>query len=152
MWQSDVYQAYFKRKLLWRFVILITGITQSFHFFEFSGGDPRILGIYENQKYTNQNNYHYVNITYDSPNSVYLWKNRANRVYKIDPIAKQNELRVDENVDYYNSANWKIAKVDNEALMVLIMSYRERWIALAKYIVSLYNLIHSTTINGAYNA
>ena len=95
---------------------MITGITQSFHFFEFSGGDPRILGTYENQKYANQNDYHYVNITYDSSNSVYLWRNRANRVYKLHPTAKQNELRVDESVGYYSSANWKIAKVDNEGI------------------------------------
>ena len=87
-----------------------------FSFLWISGGDPRILGIYENQKYTNQNKYHYVNITCDLPNSVYLWKNRVNRVYKLHPIAKQNELRVDENVDYYSSANWKIAKVDNESI------------------------------------
>ena len=57
-----------------------------------------------------------MNITCYLPNSVYLWKNRVNRVYKLHPIAKQNELRVDENVDYYSSANWKIAKVDNESI------------------------------------
>ena len=46
----------------------------------------------------------------------------------------------------------KLQKSIMKAFMVLIMSYRERWIALAKYIVSLYNLIHSITINDAYNA
>ena len=46
----------------------------------------------------------------------------------------------------------KLQKSIMKAFVVLIMSYTERWIALAKYIVSLYNLIHSTTINGAYNA
>ena len=46
----------------------------------------------------------------------------------------------------------KLQKLIMKAFMVLIMSYTEKWIALAKYIVSLYNLIHSTTINGAYNA
>ena len=75
-----------------------------------------ILGTYENQKYTTQNNYHYVNITYDSPNSVYLWKNRANKVYKLHPTSKQNELRVDESVYYYSEASWKIAKIDNEGI------------------------------------
>ena len=63
-----------------------------------------------------QNNYHYVNITYDSSNSVYLWRNRANKVWKLYPTAEQNELRVDESVGYYSSANWKIAKVDNEGI------------------------------------
>ena len=49
----------------------------------------------------------------------------------------------------------QIGKLQNsimKAFMVLMMSYTEKWIALAKYIVSLYNLIHNTTINGAYNA
>ena len=49
----------------------------------------------------------------------------------------------------------QIGKLQNsimKAFMVLMMSYTEKWIALAKYIVSLYNLIHSTTISGAYNA
>ena len=46
----------------------------------------------------------------------------------------------------------KLQKLIMKAFMVLIMSYTEKWIALAKYIVSLYNLIHSTTISGAYNA
>ena len=46
----------------------------------------------------------------------------------------------------------KLQKSIMKAFMILIMSYTERWIALAKYIVSLYSLIHSITINGAYNA
>ena len=46
----------------------------------------------------------------------------------------------------------KLQKLIMKAFMVLIMSYTEKWIALAKYIVSLYNLIHSTTIIGAYSA
>ena len=108
---------YVKRELLWSFVILTTGITHSFHLFaSFSGGDLVILGTYENQLYKNQNGYHYVNITYDSSNSVYLWKNRANRVYKLHPTAEQNELRVDESVGYYTSANWKIARIDNQGI------------------------------------
>ena len=108
---------YVKRELLWSFVILTIRITHSFHLFvSFSGGDPVILGTYENQLYENQNGYHYVNITFDSSNSVYLWKNRANRVYKLHPTAKQNELRVDESVGYYTSANWKIARIDNQGI------------------------------------
>ena len=75
-----------------------------------------ILGTYENQVYATQNDYHYVNITYDSSNSVYLWKNRANKVYKLHPTAKQTELRVNESVGYYKSANWKIAEVANEGI------------------------------------
>ena len=103
--------------IVWFFVILITGITHSFLLFlSFAGGDPRILGTYENQNYEKQNNYFYVNITYDSSNSVYLWKNRANRVYKLHPTAKHDELRVDESVSYYSSANWKIAKIDNQGI------------------------------------
>ena len=74
------------------------------------------MGTYENLKYTNKNNYHYVTITYNASNSVYLWKNRAGRIYKLHPTDKANELRVDENVAYYSAANWKIAKVTDEGI------------------------------------
>ena len=47
---------------------------------------------------------------------MHLWKNRANRVYKPHPIAKRNEFRVEESVGFYSSANWKIAKNDNEGI------------------------------------
>ena len=75
-----------------------------------------ILGTYENQMHENQNDFHYVNITYDSSNSVYLWRNRANRVWKLYPTAIEDELRVDESVYYYSEANWRIAKIDNQGI------------------------------------
>ena len=64
-----------------------------------------LVGEYENLAYSgsNKNNYHYATITYDSSNSVYLWKNRANRVYKLHPTDKEDELSVDESVPDYNS-------------------------------------------------
>ena len=55
-------------------------------------------------------------ITYDSFNSVYLWKNKANQIYKLHPTKNHDELRVDESVGYYKSANWTIAKVTEEGI------------------------------------
>ena len=63
-----------------------------------------------------QNGHHYVNIIYDSSNSVYLWKNRANRKWILHPNAKQNELRVVESVPHYRPAKWEIAKIDNDGI------------------------------------
>lgn len=73
-----------------------------------------IVGEYQRKPATN--NWHYVTITYDSLNSVYLWENRANKKWKLYPTENEKELRVDESVSYYNSANWTIAGVTNEGI------------------------------------
>ena len=73
-----------------------------------------IVGEYE--KMPARNNWHYVTITYNSLNSVYLWKNKANVEWKLYPTENENELRVDKSVSYYDSANWKTAEVTNEGI------------------------------------
>ena len=62
------------------------------------------------------NDWHYVTITYDSLNSVYLWKNKANIEWKLYPTENENQLRVDESVSYYNSHSWKTAEVTNKGI------------------------------------
>ena len=81
-----------------------------------------IVGEYENQ---NKNNYHYATITYDSSNSVYLWKNRANRVYKLHPTDKEDEPRVDESIPYYN-LGWKIARVTSKGIYAMYNEFYTR--------------------------
>ena len=85
-------------------------------FSSFSGGLLMILGTYECQLHASQNDYHYVNITHDSSTSVYLWKNRGKKLWTLHPAEKEDELRVDEIVGEYSTANWKSAKVTNEGI------------------------------------
>ena len=86
-----------------------------------------IVGEYENLAYSgsNKNNYHYATITYNSSNSVYLWKNRANRVYKLHPTDKEDEPRVDESVPYYN-LGWKIARVTSKGIYAMYNEFYTR--------------------------
>ena len=83
----------------------------------FSGANPLIVGEYENLLYNEsaKNDWHYVNITYDSSNSVYLWKNRANVRWKLYPTDNEDELRVEKSNPYFNSG-WTIASVTNEGI------------------------------------
>ena len=82
-----------------------------------SGANPGLVGTYENLGYTEsaRNDFHCVNITYDSSNSVYLWKNRAGSEWKLHPTKKEDELRVDKSVNCYQSG-WKIAKVTDAGI------------------------------------
>ena len=83
----------------------------------FSGANLLIVGEYRNRVHGGSptNNWHYVTITYDPCNTVYLWKNRANQTWKLHPTDKEDELRVDESSPYY-SKGWKIAKVTDEGI------------------------------------
>ena len=76
-----------------------------------------IVGEYENLAYSDaaKNEYHYVTITYDSLNSVYIWKNKANSNWKLHPTEEEFELRVDKSVSYYKDG-WKIAKVKKNGI------------------------------------
>ena len=96
-------------------------------FSSFLGANPLLVGEYENLAYSgsNKNNYHYATITYDSSNSLYLWENRANRVYKLHPTDKEDELRVDESVPYYNSG-WKIAIVTSKGIYAMCNAFYTR--------------------------
>ena len=73
-----------------------------------------IVGEYKRMPATND--WHYVTITYDSLNSVYSWKTKSNAEWKLYPTEKENQLRVDESVSYYHTANWKTADVTNEGI------------------------------------
>ena len=72
----------FKRWSYWNLPFRSKGSLFFYLFSSFLGANPLLVGEYENLAYSgsNKNNYHYATITYDSSNSVYLWKNRENRV------------------------------------------------------------------------
>ena len=99
-------------------MIYIIGVSHIYYVSSsFSGANPLIVGEYENLRYdeSNKNDWHYVTITYDSSNSVYLWKNRANVKWKLYPTNKKDELRVEESNPFYNSG-WTIARVTNAGI------------------------------------
>ena len=59
-----------------------------------------IVGNSEDLEYgrSSKNSYHYITTTYYASNFVYLWENRAGKIYKSYPTNKEAELRVDKSV------------------------------------------------------